>query len=114
MGRERMPQLVRSQLGVEPRRGEVTLQGELDRPPVELPPLRGNKKRLAVEGARVEISFQRADGGISQRAKSFLPALADDAHRSLVKIEIAPLDLHQFRKTQPGAVKKLEPRDVAE
>src|SRR5260221_2971544 len=101
MGGERVAQLVRSQPGIETGDGQITLQGQLHRPPVELPPPGGNKKRLAFERTRIGEGFQGEKPGGSKRAEPPLPALAQDAPGALVTIALTPPKADQFAQPQP-------------
>lgn len=114
MGREGVAQLVGSEAGVEPGGSEVALEQELDGAAVELFALGGDEEDVVVEGAGVEIGLERADRGAADRAHALLAAFAEDADGALPEIEVAALEGHQFRETQPGAVEDFQPRDVAE
>jgi hypothetical protein len=74
VGRESVAQLVWTQLRVETRLGQIALERKLHGATVKLSPVRGNEQRLAVERAGVEISPQRSQGRIAERAEPFLPA----------------------------------------
>ena len=47
-------------------------------------------------------------------AKPLLPPLAEDAHGSLMEIDVGPTQFHQFGKPQSGAIKKLQPCDITQ